>query len=209
MNYSIPHPIAKAAKSVAIFCVASILLATSAPAETGKYPKQAKQPPLATEEVQTENIKTEEAAAEAAKPADATKPEVGAGGIEAAADDSKIAAAEQLGPRQGVLRDAGRFKVELKPGKHGVDVYLINSAQGSPIIEGSRVEGQLYVGKREYELKFKPIPGQRKFHAAWPEKVGAEELEGTSGKEVALVLLPTRERIVGAPVLYKIEKLQE
>ena len=150
----------------------------------------------------------EAGALDEAKTAEPLKLELGAGGIEAA-EDGKAAAVEQIGPRRGVLRDAGRFKVELKPGRHGVDVYLINGAQGLPIVEGSRVEGQLYVGKKEYELKFRPIPGQRKFHASWPEKVGADELEGSDGKEVALVLLPTRERIVGAPVLYKIEKLQE
>jgi hypothetical protein len=172
-----------------------VIIIRGANADSKDYPKNIKQAPLAEPEVLKEVIKPEETPANGAanQDAKATAP--------AEAESGK----EQLGPRQGLLRDAGRFKVELKTKRKGVDVFLINANHLAPLTEESRVEGQLYVGNKEFELKFWPVPGQKKFFAAWPDKF--EPLSAHAGKEVSLVILPTRERIVGAPVIYKIDDL--
>lgn len=121
------------------------------------------------------------------------------------------AATPQIGPRRGLLRDAGRFKVEMISRRKGIEVYLINQSDKRPVIDGSRVEGQLYVGKKEYELKFRALPGQKRFHADWPDRIHHVEVleQMNQGKEVSLVILPTRDRVIGAPVLYKIEKIDD
>lgn len=185
--------------SLSILTAAFALALGAQAADAKKYPKQQKKPPI-LEEVQSETIKPtgeDEAKAQEAAKADG-----------AAAGEENKALPDQLGPRQGFVRDAGRFKVELKAKQKGVDVYLINANQAAPLVEESRVEGQLYVGKKEYELKFHPVPGQNKFYAPWPEKLHAGD-EDAKDKEISLVLLPTRERIVGAPVLYKLDKIQQ
>lgn len=150
--------------------------------KTKDYPQELKAPPLARDEVKKQEI----------------SPQSGKSG---AVVELNAASASS---RRGILRDAGKFKVELRTRNRGIDVFLLNSQEGSPVIDASDIEGQLYVGDKEYELRFRAQPGQAKFFAPWPEKLRLEE--DLQGKEIAVVLLPTRERIIGAPVLYKLER---
>ncbi len=108
---------------------------------------------------------------------------------------------EKLGPRKGRLRDAGRFKTEMLARKSGVDVYLVNTNSQDPSVRGSSIEGHLYVGKKEYPLRFWPNRRKKRFFAKWPKGISIQ------GEKLALVMLPTRKRIVGAPVVYKMRKL--
>lgn len=161
------------------------------------YPRALKKPPLAREEVKSQEIK---AGAGAGAEEEATK----AKAETKTADAALHPGTSPLGPRKGIVRDAGRFKVELRTKNNGIDVFLVNQQESAPVIDASDIEGQLYVGEQEFELRFRPQRGQAKFFAPWPDKLKLEEK--LQGKEVSVVLLPTRERIIGAPVLYKLER---
>ena len=110
---------------------------------------------------------------------------------------------ERLGKHFGRVRNAGRFKVEMRTRQRGIDVYLINPRGNDPEITTSSVEGQLYLGKKEFNLKFWPVRNAKKFFANWPTalKTGDE-----TELNISLVLLPTRKKVVGGPVIYKMKK---
>lgn len=199
------------------------LIPAYASAQLKSYPKRLKKTPVVSEDVESEIIKTnsaepgknteakKNAGAEAAPTAQTATntPAEGKPAADANAPPSDVKPVDSLGPRKGYLRDAGLFKVEMKTRKKGIDVFLINANQGLPITEESHIEGQLYVGKKEYELKFWPVPHQKKFFAQWPEEVRAIDDIEAQGKGVSLVILPTREHVIGAPVLYRLDKLHE
>lgn len=118
-----------------------------------------------------------------------------------AAGGKKRTIVESLGPRKGRVRDAGKFQIEMLTRKSGIDVYLVNLEGQDPAVKSSNLEGNLYIDKKEYPLRFWPNRRRKRFFAKWPKGLDAK------GKKISLVLLPTRKRIVGAPVVYKLRTL--
>lgn len=108
---------------------------------------------------------------------------------------------EKLGAFKGRIRDAGKFKTEMVTKRSGVDIYLLNKQAQSPAVKGSSITGNLYVGSEEYALKFWPNRRRKRFYAKWPKGVSVGE------KNLSLVILPTRKRVIGAPVVYKMKQL--
>ncbi len=115
---------------------------------------------------------------------------------------NKRTVVEKLGPRNGRIRDAGKFRIEVLTRKNGIDVYLVNHEEQDPAVKESGLEGNLYIGSKEYSLQFWPNRRRKRFFTKWPK--GLNKVEG---KKVSLVLLPTRKRVVGAPVVYKMRTL--
>ena len=111
---------------------------------------------------------------------------------------------EQMGARHGRLRSTGAFYTELLTNTKGIEVYLLDLEQNNPSIKNSSVEGQLYVANKEYEIRFRSNSSTKKFFAVWP--AGMKWPIAVSDADPMLVLLPTREGIMGGPVLYKIQK---
>lgn len=174
----------------------------SAESNKAAYPKVLKKAPLANEEVHSQDIR--EAAEDLAKDFPENQEETGAA---PKPNNPLVAQKDKRGPRQGIIREAGRFKVELKAQDRGIDVFLVNLQEMAPVVESSDVEGQLYVGDKEYELRFRAVKSQGKFFAPWPDRLNPNQ--DLQGKEVSVVLLPTREKIIGAPVLYKLDRAEK
>ena len=105
------------------------------------------------------------------------------------------------GPNNGILRSAGKFKTELTIGRY-IEVYLLDKSTSNPTISQSNVKGRVFLGNKEYKLRFWPKRKGNKFIAVWPAPINTPKER--SSQSFSIVLLPTRKKSTGIPVLYEI-----
>lgn len=112
------------------------------------------------------------------------------------------------GPNNGILRSAGKFKTELTMGNY-IEVYLLDQNSSEASVSQSSIRGQIYFNQgttheREYNLHFWANKRRKKFVAYWPKPINSTKAR--RAKPFSIVLLPTRKKITGIPVVYKMNQ---
>ncbi len=131
------------------------------------------------------------------------------------ASNTQKSKGRNVGPRGGQLRSAGTFLTELLIRGSGMSVFLLDNNKKFPTVKKSSIEGQVYVNKKEYNVKFWVNLSEKKFVAHWPtelkpmvrsilrKKSSPPSLKKIN-QGISVVLLPIRNKVLGVPVIYKI-----